>query len=129
MAAKHHCPFCERQLAVHNDCGPILTCDGCGGQFNPGKLLYRPASVMRQILGWILILTGVFDLFGSVSLFVFAAIFTGVGGADSGGIDLMFVFAINCVFSFAVFAGGLALKRGRIVIDTSPAELPWNQEL
>ncbi len=54
MALKVQCPFCGRQLSVRKDSGPMTTCDGCDGRFNLGKLVHRPASVVRQIIQGIL---------------------------------------------------------------------------
>ena len=122
MSTKIECPFCQRALRVSHVSGPIA-CDGCGGQFNPGKLRYRPASLLRRVIGWAIVVIGLFRLLTNITVLLFVG---GVGAgktSDSRNWDIVILVAMTCVVPIVAIAAGLALKRGRMVLDPAPDDV------
>jgi hypothetical protein len=111
MARTLNCPECGlplKQAADHD----LLECEGCGSRFDPSSLRYEQAPEWRQLAGLALIGLGV--------LFFLTAIdaslpFISVRETDAG---MKLLGAV--MLPTAAILGGLALVRGRVVLDRVP---------
>ena len=123
MAARITCPFCERRLAVSDGSG-VVACDGCEHRFNTGKLRYKPASLVRQVVGSFLVVAGTLGLL--VWLLLFLVVVMAIVGSprtdSSRPSEVTSLFVVMCIPPAVVVAIGLAMQSGRMVLD-APLEL------
>ncbi len=124
MATKIQCPFCERVLTLRYDSGPIVSCDGCERQFNAGKLIYQPASLIRRFVGWSLVVIGLGQLLGSIAAILFEVTIETARNAGPREWEDTFFPAMVCFFALLQVSGGLAFVRGRTVVIPSKDDLP-----
>jgi hypothetical protein len=108
MATKLDCPLCGRRLVQPGSPG-LVTCDGCEGEFDPRVLVYRPHSIFKQVLGWVLVcgggLNGIPPLLDAFVLFTVALNMTFFG-----------LLAIRLIITVGLIAWGLSLTKGTMVI-------------
>jgi hypothetical protein len=116
------CPFCERNLKVRDNSGPV-TCDGCEGRFNPGKLRYQPASLARQVAGWVLIIIGGSNLLWIIGVVLVTVSIETAKPPGSRDWEIPLLLTMTCFVPSLLLAVGLALTRGRMVIDAPPDEI------
>ena len=108
--SKLTCPYCDRRLQVPVQNG-LVTCDCCEKRFDPSKVRVQPAPWPKRACGGALVVLGILLLIVALAslprydLHESDGQFAAVGAFLPGG--------------FALF-GGLALGRGKLVIDDSP---------
>ena len=107
------CPYCGRSLSPPSQPGAVI-CDGCEQYFDPGKVRVQPPSVPREAAGWVLLVFGIVMLAPAI-----IAMFL----ANSHDRDLpMRIFGMLLIPGVLIFTG-LALKRGKTVVDGASTEL------